>query len=596
MDASQGIFAGARWRTGLGKRVFAWLALASLIFAAVTAGLFASIAQLVSSAGWMAHSYQVIDALDRTEDVFTDAQSAERGYVATCKLALISPFRSDLPRLYSQISVLRGLTADNPAQQRRVASLHAALNDELTRMSAVVAENLGGDLKGAQTALSAPADIHATRTIFTIIDAMEAEERNLLATRLHNIQRNAVLAVTTCSIGVAGSLAILGFLFWLIRREVRRREDSELSLHQSNSRLVGSLAALKRYNETARSVAVLGELLQTCRNKDEAIAIAAQHIEQLLPGTSGTIAELQSSRDLVEVICTIGDASGFATRFAPDDCWALRRGRSHRYRPGSGEPCCAHLTCGGGMSVCLTLSAHNEMLGVLSLQTADPAGLDGAAEQAVQTIVEQLSLTLSNLRLQETLRNQSIRDPLTDLFNRRYMDEALAREIARAERHGHPMAVAMLDIDHFKRFNDAHGHDGGDALLAAFGRMLTENARAEDIVCRYGGEEFAVILPGAGLRVAKDRLETLRQKTKHLAVQLRGQTLGGVTLSAGIAMFPEHGPNGAVLLHVADTALYQAKQEGRDRVVAAPTAEALHALGRPAAAGRGSRTGTEGGT
>jgi diguanylate cyclase (GGDEF)-like protein len=128
----------------------------------------------------------------------------------------------------------------------------------------------------------------------------------------------------------------------------------------------------------------------------------------------------------------------------------------------------------------------------------------------------------------------------------------------------------MIDVDHFKRYNDTHGHEGGDALLAAFGRLLARQARAEDIVCRYGGEEFAIIMPGAEIADASARLDAVRSEAARLHVELRGQALSRITMSAGLAAYPRDGSTGAALLAAADAALYAAKKAGRDRVVSAP--------------------------
>jgi diguanylate cyclase (GGDEF)-like protein len=171
--------------------------------------------------------------------------------------------------------------------------------------------------------------------------------------------------------------------------------------------------------------------------------------------------------------------------------------------------------------------------------------------------------------LREVLRTQSIRDPLTNLYNRRYMEESLDRELSRAVRKHTPLSLMLIDVDHFKRFNDTFGHEAGDIVLRSLGHLLQSQLRSEDIVCRFGGEEFVVILPDAPLDGARQRGEQLREATKELITEFRGQTLGRVTLSIGISTFPAHGGTGATLVEAADAALYRAKKEGRDCVVLA---------------------------
>jgi diguanylate cyclase (GGDEF)-like protein len=168
----------------------------------------------------------------------------------------------------------------------------------------------------------------------------------------------------------------------------------------------------------------------------------------------------------------------------------------------------------------------------------------------------------------EALRMQAIRDPLTGLFNRRYMGEALDRELRRAEHGGQPLSMIMLDVDHFKRFNDTSGHQAGDDLLIHIGSLLQARTRREDIACRYGGEEFLLILPSAPLEAALRRAEELRRQIRESSVEHRGQSLGRTSVSAGVACFPEHGTTADELLRAADMALYRAKELGRDRVEA----------------------------
>jgi diguanylate cyclase (GGDEF)-like protein/PAS domain S-box-containing protein len=179
------------------------------------------------------------------------------------------------------------------------------------------------------------------------------------------------------------------------------------------------------------------------------------------------------------------------------------------------------------------------------------------------------ALVLSNAQLREALHEQSIRDPLTGLFNRRYMEESLKREVSRVTRQLQPLGIVMIDIDRFKRFNDTHGHAAGDALLQGISQFLQSHIRGEDIACRYGGEEFILIMPNASLEAAQQRAEDLRQEAKHLKVPIAGQSDHSVTLSIGMAIYPEHGHTMEAVLHAADAALYRAKQEGRDRVVIA---------------------------
>ncbi len=182
---------------------------------------------------------------------------------------------------------------------------------------------------------------------------------------------------------------------------------------------------------------------------------------------------------------------------------------------------------------------------------------------------EYLGLALGNFRLQQTLRYQSVRDALTGLFNRRYLEESIAREVARVARDNQELGIIMFDLDHFKRVNDHYGHDMGDAVLRQLGEVLLHHVREEDIACRYGGEEFTVILPGADTEVSRQRAEELRQLIEAMKVQWGGQVIGNLSVSLGVACFPTHGKTWQEVLKAADKALYHAKQTGRKRVVVA---------------------------
>jgi diguanylate cyclase (GGDEF)-like protein len=208
------------------------------------------------------------------------------------------------------------------------------------------------------------------------------------------------------------------------------------------------------------------------------------------------------------------------------------------------------------------------VLGVLHLVNIDSSDLSDDILRLAGVLAEQLSLALGNLRLQETLRSRSERDPLTDLYNRRHLELSAERELARATRHGNSLAFIMIDVDHFKLFNDNNGHEAGDAVLREVAQVLKRHTRLEDIACRFGGEEFLLVLAGCTLEDAYQKAEAIREAIAQLRVTASGTVLSRITVSLGIACYPQHGQRTEDLIRVADAALYKAKDAGRNQVVA----------------------------
>lgn len=266
--------------------------------------------------------------------------------------------------------------------------------------------------------------------------------------------------------------------------------------------------------------------------------------------------------------------------FEPNACWALRTGHPHLVVAGDDTARCAHAEGVKNTYLCIPILAQGEALGVLHVQTTDETPSFGESELSFKTtFAEQIGLSIANIRLREALRTQSIRDPLTGLYNRRYLEEMLEREIRRAVRAEQSLGILMLDLDHFKRFNDTYGHDAGDAVLRETGWFLAKSIRAEDIVCRFGGEEFVVILPTADLEAARSRAERIRSKLRELTVLHQGQSVGVITVSVGVAALPTHGTSAKELVQAADAALYRAKREGRDRVITAQAVDVTEVTG-----------------
>jgi diguanylate cyclase (GGDEF)-like protein len=222
--------------------------------------------------------------------------------------------------------------------------------------------------------------------------------------------------------------------------------------------------------------------------------------------------------------------------------------------------------------------AQGNTVGVLYLefesatQPSQDSGSEGrdSRERLAVSAASHIALSLASLQLRETLREQSIRDPLTRLFNRRFLEESLARELQLADRNHQPISVLFLDLDHFKKFNDTFGHDAGDMVLQSLADLFLKFFRTTDICCRYGGEEFAIILPESSSKDAVIRADVLRAEVKSLRLKYKKESLGPLSVSVGVAAFPEHGSTSDALLKIADQCLYESKVRGRDVVTVAP--------------------------
>jgi len=324
----------------------------------------------------------------------------------------------------------------------------------------------------------------------------------------------------------------------------------------------------------------MGSLLACSGTVKEACAVVANSVQSLFPDApSGALYLFKSSRDIIEAAVRWGKRDALAPTFPPDACWSLRRGQPHwSGHLGSGITC-QHLTRSSTSEcLCVPMVAQGNTVGVLHLdfESASELRYDSGTEslrdshqRLAVSAASQVALSLASLQLRETLREQSIRDPLTRLFNRRFLEESLERELHLAGRKKQSIAVLFLDLDHFKRFNDTFGHDAGDMVLQSLADLFRNFFRATDICCRYGGEEFAIILPESSSQDAVIRADALRSEVKRLRLQYKKQNLGLLTLSAGVAAFPEHGSTSVELLKVADQCLYESKSRGRDVVTVA---------------------------
>ena len=317
----------------------------------------------------------------------------------------------------------------------------------------------------------------------------------------------------------------------------------------------------------------MNEFLQACASAEEAHKMLADLLKPLFPDCEGALFRMTVSENLLEMVATWGEFIPNKSLFQPSECWALRRGHIHLVEAHSPSLLCQHINVDNhnplAKSFCIPMMAYGDTLGLLQLTAMKPEGLTEAKQQLGRTVAEHLALALANLELRETLKNQSIRDPLTGLYNRRYLEEFLEQELHRAQRSQDLVGVIMIDIDHFKQFNDTFGHDAGDLVLQEVGKTLTNAVRKSDVACRYGGEELTLILPGASLEETQKRAEEIRLAIRQLSLRYRQTSLNSITASFGVASYPQHGSTIEEIIQTADAALYDAKKQGRDRTVVA---------------------------
>ncbi len=357
-------------------------------------------------------------------------------------------------------------------------------------------------------------------------------------------------------------IGVMARTFNVMAERLQARVSDEQAIKEALAERVNELDLLNR----------MGELFQSCLTVEEAYSVIDRLAPRLFPAEAGAVFAVSPARNLVEAVVKWGMRPVDGMAFSPEKCWALRNGRSHVVEDTASGVLCQHLPSPAPSAyLCTPLVAQGSSLGVLYVSSepaggAAPEGLSPAKQRLAEAVAAQLGLGLANVQLREILRSQSIHDPLTGLFNRRYMEETLDREVHRARRGRRSMGILMADVDGFKQQNDAFGHDAGDAVLREFAALLLGNLRKGDIACRYGGEEFVLVLPDASLDNATRRAEQFRAAIKQIRVVHNDVPLGPITVSIGVAAFPEHGGDGEALLKAADAAMYQAKREGRDRV------------------------------
>ncbi|WP_082439461.1 MULTISPECIES: diguanylate cyclase [unclassified Massilia] len=511
-------------------------------------------------------------AFNRVLSLLKDAETGQRGFLLSSDESFLEPYNTGVEGLPAALDEIERV-ASSSSEKVLATKISELSKAKLAELGETVALKRAGRAKEA-------IDIVENRHGKLLMDELRA----LLSRQLSSLsKRRAVLQEDiTASLGYNAALSVGASLFSLVlvcasiliaANSLKKRSEAAeqaRTLADSNA-LYAEQSALR-----AQRLATTAQLLQaldSVGSPAELGTVLPIFLKKLLPGSSGTIYLYRHSRDLLEAQTHWGSVRSTDNALYRHDCWGLRLGKVHRATHGD-DLCCEHDKANLGTQrtqVCIPMISQGDVIGLMVIAEPDHNSLP-LDNELMTALAEQLSLAISNVSLRETLKQQSTVDALTGLYNRRYFDESLKRELARAKRTRSSCSVIMVDLDHFKRINDSYGHDAGDLVLKAAAKQLFSRLRASDVACRYGGEELVLLLPECEAEAAAKCAEGIRRALSDIEFDHLGQRIAGVTASFGVAAWPTHGSDSSELVKAADKALYSAKRAGRNRVTIAGSA------------------------
>ena len=512
-------------------------------------------------------------AQQRLDDILTsvrDAETAQRGFVITGNDAFLAPYEQARRTLPSALREAKD-QARTDTERTMVWRIARLVDLKMAELDETIALRRRAGFAATERVVSSMRGklyMDDLRQIMAVDDSRANVRLDALRTDLlARSERSFYLSVAA----TAFNIVVLGILLLVVTRMLRARRDVTSQLEVQAGQLTEAVAQTTRHNRELKLIAELLRAVDAVASVPDAGPVIARALPKLLPGVSGTLFLLRDDDDhMLDRHTQWGTPSEQPAEMDIESCWALRHGSRYR-TAGFSAPACAHYRKPADEAagrLCIPLVTHDDLVGMLHLE-----GLAAGPEQETQerlavTVAEQLALALGNARLRESLRRQSVLDPLTGLFNRRHFDAALKRELARARRKNVPVSLVLVDIDHFKRVNDDYGHAVGDAVLRTIAQQLRLGIREGDIACRYGGEEMVLLLPECSAADAGRRAEVIRVALAAITPNPEGEGPERVTASFGVAAYPVHAQDAEALFWAADKALYRAKQYGRNRVVA----------------------------
>jgi diguanylate cyclase (GGDEF)-like protein len=357
-----------------------------------------------------------------------------------------------------------------------------------------------------------------------------------------------------------------------IVRNISKQIQEQLELKEFNEKLNAGMQALQDRNDQINLLVEMSDIMLACNSLNELSEVMTKYCQRMLNFASGYLYIMHPSKNYLEVATTWGSPNAQNKIFSPDQCWAIRLGRLHHVGTTHNKLICPHIKTTvqeESTFLCVPLMAQNDIYGLLYLELVGEIPMSFSENQRllITAFSELTALAFANIRLRENLRYQSMRDPLTGLYNRRYLEDFLTKQIHQAEQSKTPLTLLMLDLDHFKKINDNYGHDAGDAALKEVTKLLQNDIRVGDLAARYGGEEFVIVFYNADLETVKNRAETIRYEVSMLQMKYGAQAVGPISISIGIAIYSEDGHTASELIESADKALYFAKSHGKNQII-----------------------------
>ncbi|WP_133129878.1 diguanylate cyclase [Legionella yabuuchiae] len=348
--------------------------------------------------------------------------------------------------------------------------------------------------------------------------------------------------------------------------DISRWKHDEQEKAQMHKQMSNALVVLKLRDKENAYLNKMNEMLLTCHNAEEAYEIIFITAKNLFSELSGGLAMYNHNNETMETLYQWGEDHNLKTEFLRKECWALRNGNIYHIKYPEHSMLCSHFqTPPSGSYTDFPLLVNENTIGLLTISCPKGESL-GNKKQLAITFSENIKLALANIHLREALRHQATRDGLTGLYNRRYLDETLPRELEQLKRDNYFLTLAIIDIDDFKSCNDQYGHDAGDEVLKFIGKELQQGIRAGDIPCRFGGDEFVILFINAESETAKNRVDEIISRINSTRIQFQDEALPQIHLSAGLATAPDYAVSADELMRAADDALYKAKKSGKNCV------------------------------